>query len=82
MYGSLANQRISYDATIPTRKQSEDDTLSLEPKRKTFTENQRIAKIAKSLPGKLVQNAKEIFKSSKPILPFAEPNEYVVDLER
>ena len=82
MYGSLANQRISYDAKIPTRKQSEDDTLSLEPKRKTFTENQRIAEIAKSLPGKLVQNAKEIFKSSKPILPFAKPNEYVVDLER
>ena len=37
--------------------------------------------IVKSLPSKLVQNAKEIFKSSKPILPFAEPKECVDDLE-
>lgn len=64
------------------RKNSSDDTLSHGLQRKKIASNNRLPDIAKSFPGKLVKNTKDMIKISKPILSNEGPKEYVDDLER
>jgi hypothetical protein len=61
IYAVEAIQPNYYDNCVPTRKQSHDDALSEELKRKKIASNNRMVDIANSLPGKLVQHANKMF---------------------
>ena len=63
-------------------QQKFNDSMPVEQNRATIFSNQKIADIAKSLPNKLIKSEKDMFKTSKPILPSEELKEYVDDLEK
>ena len=72
----------TYDQCKKLEQLSFNDSMHSKQKRETIASNQRIADISKSLPSKLIQSAKDMFKSSKPILPSKIPKEYDNDLEQ
>ena len=59
-----------------------NDSMNMEKKRTTTFSNQKIVNIANSHPRKLIQSEKDMFKTSKPIIPSEEIEEYVDDLEQ